>query len=118
MVLLYVFRLPYVGTHGIMDVGVREVGAKLIFIETSYFTHSSANGVLYRLLYLTGDGQVDFSKSLTKVLRRDSSNVTVLPGQYIVLGYDIEQDGRLLTGEAYPAVVRGLVKTGNSSQGM
>ena len=103
-----------------MGAVVRNTGGDQIELETSYFTYSSASGVLYRLLHLTGDGHINYSLSSIVVLSRsvNSSNVTALPGVYVVLGYDIEQGGKLLSGVAYPAVIREFVKTGNDSQGM
>ena len=73
---------------------------------TTYSNHSRAFGALYCFVSFTSNYSVDFSKSICLALDKNSSYNHTLPappGVYRVLAYDIEENGALRSGVAYPA---------------
>ena len=78
-----------------------------VYIE--YHAGSTAKGALLNLLFETGNGCIDFDKSVILPVK---SNITggyilpirLLPGQYRVFFHDIEQSRTLSNGLGYPAL--------------
>lgn len=103
-----------IGTHDVEAVTVDEFQ-----VSVSYFAGSLAEGALlnFVLTYING---VNFS-FLLPIGKNSSFNYllpfSLIPGQYIVFTYDIEQDGLLSRGIGYPAVTN-LLQASGSSQGM
>ena len=67
-----------------------------IGLRSSFFLNSSADGVLYALLFVTG-GTYDISKSLFYPVKKDIALMGVVfpvhSGLYEVLAYDIDNNG-------------------------
>jgi hypothetical protein len=84
-----------------------------IHITTTYSEHSTASGALFSFVFITENGDVNFSRSFLLALDRNASYNHTLPfnlypGHYRVHVYDIEQNGSLISGVGYPAVRRQL----------
>jgi hypothetical protein len=79
-----------------------------IEIATEYSGHSNAGGALIVFIFITNSGEVNFNRSALLALDTNASLNYILPfdlytGQYRVYVYDIEQNGTLSSGVAYPA---------------
>ncbi len=80
---------------------------------TSYSDHSTSTGALVCFLFSSSQ-TVDLSKSIFLALNVTSSRSYTLPnerlhaGEYRVLVYDIEQDGRFSRSISYPAVTESV----------
>ena len=88
-----------------------------------YSEHSDASGALFSFVFITENGDVDFTKSTLLALDRNTSlNHTLpfdlYPGHYRVYVYDIEHDKTLSSGLQYPAVTDGLIITENAGNGI
>ena len=78
-------------------------------VSIEYHAGSTAKGVLLNFMFETGDGSIDFEKSVILLVK---SNITqghilpirLFPGQYRVFFHDIERSGTLSSGLAYPAL--------------
>ena len=72
-----------------------------------YLNGSEARGVFCQLIYLSPSGIIDFTKSVIIVVMQHDHQPLSSPipiGTYMVLGYDVENDGRIEQGESlYPA---------------
>ena len=89
-----------------------------IEIETIYCDLSTASGALLSFVFITENGDVDFTRSALLALDRNTSlNHTLpfnlYPGHYRVYVYDIERNGTILNGVGYPAVTEELTITQN-----
>ena len=87
-------------------------------VSIKYHAGSTAKGALLNLMFETGNGSIDFEKSVILPVK---SNITggyilpirLFPGQYRVFFHDIEQSGTLLSGLGYPALSQKLtISTG------
>jgi hypothetical protein len=79
-----------------------------ISVSVEYRAHSTASGVLFSFVYISGD-DVDFNRSLLLTVDKKTSQNNTLPfdfysGHYRIYIYDIEYDGTLFNGEVYPAL--------------
>ena len=91
------------GTHDVVSAVFSEG-----IIQTLYLENSKASGALFMLMYTNGE-VIDFTKSAYLALDRNASlhyalTVSLDPGHYEVLVYDIERDGLLFSGVGYPAI--------------
>ena len=93
------------GSHPIVNATVRVTENGAIVLLTEYFRHSYESGALY-LFRLA----IDDTWALVALNREDSNHYTLpfrLPaGDYNVFVYDIEPNGTILSGVAYPAYTR------------
>ena len=94
-------------------------------IQAVYSDHSTASGALFSFVYITDNGDVDFSRSFLLALDRNTSRSHTLPfdlypGHYRVYVYDIECARTLHNGVGYPAVTEelftNLTNNGNDIQ--
>ena len=82
-----------------------------------YHAGSTATGALLNFMFETGDGNIDFDKSVILVLKLNNITrgyilpIQLFPGQYRVFLHDIEQSGTLSRGFRYPAVSQRLAIT-------
>ena len=82
-------------------------------VSIEYHAGSTAKGALLNFMFETGNGCIDFDKSVILPVK---SNITrgyilpirLFPGEYQVFFHDIEQSGTLLSGLGYPALSREL----------
>ena len=77
-------------------------------IQTQYLLNSQAAGGLFSFLFITDNSVINFTKSTYLCLEKNTSQSYVLPftqspERYEISAYDIEEDGLLYSGEAYPA---------------
>ena len=89
-----------------------------IMITAHYSEHSDASGALFSFVFITENGDVDFTRSNLLALDRNTSlNHTLpfdlYPGHYRVYVYDIECNRTLSNGLQYPAMTDELIITGN-----
>ena len=90
-------------------------------VSIEYHAGSTAKGALLNFMFETGNGSIDFEKSVILPVK---SNITrgyiilpiqLFPGQYRVFFHDIEQSGTLLSGLGYPALSQQLtISTGTN----
>ena len=81
-----------------------------------YHAGFTATGALLNFIFETGDGNIDFDKSVILVLKLNITRgyilpIQLFPGQYQVFLHDIEQSGTLSRGFGYPAVSQRLTIT-------
>jgi hypothetical protein len=103
------------GTHDVQNVTI--ANSSNLSLSVDYLDGSRARGILCLLIYITPEQTVDFTKSVSVVVKRNSFNGLVfeLPNsKYIALGYDVESDG-LVQPEVslYPAYTENLTVTDN-----
>ena len=108
----------YAGTHGIQDATVDQTNFR---VATTYYETSSEEGALLSFVY-ENNQRVNFKRSPLIALNRTSSRSYVLPfdlyaGKYRIFIYDIEQDGKLQNGTAYPAISTDVITTRSDSPG-
>jgi hypothetical protein len=86
-------------------------------LSVDYLDGSRARGVLCLVLYLTPERSVDFTKSVSVVIKRDgfaTLNFHIPNSEYIFLGYDVESDGLVVQEELlYPAYREDFIITDN-----
>ena len=88
-------------------------------VTTLYYEHSTASGALFSGIFITDNGDVDFSRSFLLALDRNTSHSHILPfdlstGRYVIHVYDIEYDGTLFESYiGYPAVTDDRTIGGN-----
>ena len=89
--------------------------------QVSFCENSEAGGVLVSLLFITEDGNVDFSKSPLQALdRTQSSNHTIVldfDGVYTMLVYNLLHDGTLASGTSSPAMMDTFSVNGTNNAG-
>ena len=103
----------HLGTHDVAMATALEMHQETIVLMTVYSEYSTASGALFSFVFVTDSGEVDFSRSFLLALDRNTSHNHTLPfdlypGHYRVYVYDIEHDGTLQNGMAYPAVTENL----------
>ena len=93
-------------------------------VSIEYHTGSTAKGALLNFMFETGNGCIDFEKSVILPVK---SNITrgynilpirLFPGEYLVFCHDIEQSGMLLSGLGYPALSEKLTISTGINHGM
>ena len=92
-------------------------GNTTVTIATLYSEHSGASGALFSFVFITEDGDVNFTRSALLALDRNTSlNHTLpfdlYPGRYNVFVYDIEHDGTLYSGVGCPADTDTFISNG------
>ena len=102
--------IVFIGTHDILNATTTETDDDAIVITTLYSEHSDARGALFDFVFIDGNGDVNFTRSVLLALDRNTSlhhtlPFNLYPGQYRVYVYDIESDGTLSNGVGYPAVI-------------
>lgn len=102
------FLHSYLGTHYIINITVNEAQNKAIEVTTVYSDYSGANGALLNFVFTDDTNSVNFTRSALLALdRKKSSNyvlpISLFPGKYSVLVFDIERNGTLSSGVSYPA---------------
>lgn len=106
------------GTHDIIDITVNGVE-----VTTVYSDCSDAKGALVNFVFIDDGNAINFTRSALLALDRNiSSNFimpSLFPGKYSVLVYDIEQNGTLSNGVAYPAAAADtdVLSTNGEDQG-
>jgi hypothetical protein len=94
------------GTHDVQNMTIITSTSSLN-LSVDYLDGSRARGVLCLALYLTPEQTVDFTKSVSIVVKRynlETLNFQISNGRYIFLGYDVESDGLVLRDKLlYPA---------------
>lgn len=80
----------------------------MIEVTTVYSDYSGANGALLNFVFIDDTNSVNFTRSALLALdRKKSSNyvlpISLFPGKYSVLVFDIERNGTLSSGVSYPA---------------
>ena len=88
-------------------------------VNIFYAENTEAKGALCILISIH-NGHVDFNSSVFVFIRRNeelpiSMPLNFRPGQYDVISYDVESNGRLQPGVGYPAYVQ---KINNTQTGM
>ena len=85
----------------------------------AYHVGSTAKGALLNFMFETGNGSIDFEKSVILPVKLNITGgysilpLRLFPGEYRVFFHDIEQSGTLLRGLGYPTVSQRLtVSTG------
>ena len=77
-------------------------------LEVQFFEDSTARGALFLFVFIGMNVEINYNRSFFLALDRDSSlnyTIDLIPGQYRVCAYDIEQDELLSSsGVGYPAV--------------
>ena len=90
------------GTHD-----VQRTDMENSIVNISYVENTKAKGALCILISVR-DEYVDLSSSVFVFVRRNEEllPLNLSPGQYDVVCYDVESNGRLLPGVGYPAYVQ------------
>lgn len=93
------------GSHSILRT---EIQLNPLRMETEYLPNSTAAGGLFIFLFIDDNEVTDFTKSVYLCLQMNHSQSYLLPFSqapqfYTVSAYDLEKDGLLTAGEAYPA---------------
>ena len=106
--------VSHAGSHDIVETGVH---VNPLRIHTQYLLDSQAAGGLFSFLFIDANGVIDFRKSTYLCLEKNTSQSYVLPFTqspelYVISAYDIEEDGLLYSGEAYPATTSTHVISG------
>ena len=87
-----------------------------VTLSASYIENSPAMGVVFALLFTDDGGSVNFAKSVYLVLDRMESDQfmqgNISEGDYTVLAFDVEGNGRLEVGQSSPAAVGSVVVSG------
>ena len=104
------------GTHPIVTATVRVAESGAIILSTKYFRHSNESGALYLFYSSTGN-----TWALVALNREDSDHyilpIHLPPGRYRVSVYDIEHNGTVLSGVAYPAYTSDFTASGAQNEG-
>ena len=82
-------------------------------VNIHYVENTKAKGALCILIFVR-DGHVDFDSSVFIFIQRNKElPISMLrPGQYDVISYDVESNGRIQAGVGYPAYVQNVIHTG------
>ena len=88
----------HVGSYDVQIIGVDSSSPNAVTLSASYIENSPAVGAVFALLWTDDAGSVDFANSVYLVLDRVQSDQFVQTnigrGNYTVLAFDVEQDGR------------------------
>jgi hypothetical protein len=86
---------------------VKSINGGEVSFEIEFYNTSDAMGAMIGFIFVDDDGYVNFAKSEFLPFNTGKFHSIILPtGYFSVYGYDIEQDGVLHHGIAYPAVTR------------
>ena len=82
-------------------------------VSIAYHAGSTAKGALLNFMFETGNGSIDYEKSVILLVKLNITRgyilpIRLFPGQYRVFFHDIEQSGTLLSGLGYPALSQQL----------
>ena len=95
------------GTYDVQSIGVDSPAPNTVTLSAAYIENSPAMGVVFALLFTDDTGSVNFTKSVYLVLNRiESEGLTqgnLSRGDYTVLAFDVEGNGRLEVGQSFPA---------------
>ena len=90
-----------------------------VSVSIEYHAGSTAKGALLNFMFETGNGSIDYEKSVilpvkSNITRGHILPIQLFPGQYRVFFHDIEQSGMLLSGLGYPALSQqfNIISTG------
>ena len=87
------------GTHDVQSIGVSSAAPNTVSLSASFSEISAAEGVMFVLLFTEESGSVSFTDSVYLVLNRAQSNqfmqANITQGQYTVLAFDVEGNGKL-----------------------
>ena len=92
-------------------------------VSIEYHSCSDAEGALLNFMFETGNGSIDYEKSLilpvkSNITRGHILPIRLFPGEYRVFFHDIEQSGTLSSGLGYPALSRELTISTGINHGM
>ena len=94
----------YVGSYDVQSIAVDSPAPNAVTLNASYLENSPAVGVVFVLLFTDDAGSVNFTKSLYLVLNNMESNGfiqhNVTRGEYSVVAFDVESNGRLWNSPA------------------
>ena len=103
----------YVGSYDVQSIAVDSPAPNAVTLNASYLENSPAMGVVFVLLFTGDAGSVNFTKSLYLVLDRVESSGfiqhDITPGEYSVVAFDVESNGRPWSS---PAVQDRVIITG------
>jgi hypothetical protein len=98
------------GTHDVDAISVN-AATNAVALSASFVENSPALGVLFILLFTSGIDGVDYFKSVFQVLDRTMAMghmQNVSGGDYTVLAFDVEGDGRVKLGPSSPAAIESI----------
>ena len=88
----------YVGSYDVQSIAVDSSAPNSVTLNASYLENSPAVGVVFVLLFTDDADSVNFTKSLYLVLDNVQSSVfiqhSVTRGEYSVVAFDVESNGR------------------------
>ena len=106
----------HVGSYDVQNIGVDSSSPNAVTLSASYIENSPAVGAAFALLRTDDAGNVDFASSVYLVLDRVESDqfvqTSISKGNYTVLAFDVEGNGRLGLGQTSPAAVRSAAISG------
>ena len=101
------------GSYDVQSIVVDSPAPNAVSLTASYLENSPAMGVVFALLFTDDAGSVNFTKSLYLVLDNVESSGfihnNVTRGEYSVVAFDLEEDGRPWSS---PAVQERVVVNG------
>ena len=106
------------GTYDVQSIGVDSPAPNTVTLSAAYIENSPAMGVVFALLFTDDAGSVNFTKSVYLVLDRESDQFmqgSISGGDYTILAFDVEGNGRLEVGQSFPAAVGSVVVSGQGS---
>lgn len=81
-------------------------------LGASFVQDSPSQGVLFVLLWTEDGGGVDYSRSMFLAVRKSMADEhvrgNITRGHYTVLAFDIEEDGRVESGQNSPAAMKNV----------
>ena len=93
-----VYVCVYVGSYDVQSIVVDSPAPNAVTLDASYLKNSPAMGVVFVLLFTDDAGSVNFTKSLYLVLDNVQSSGfiqhNVTRGEYSVVAFDVESNGR------------------------
>ena len=102
---IYVLLLC-VGSYDVQSIAVDSPAPNAVTLNASYLENSPAMGVVFVLLFTDDAGSVNFTKSLYLVLDNVESSGfiqhNVTQGEYSVVAFDVESNGRPWNSSAAP----------------
>ena len=104
------------GTHDVQSIGVSSAAPNTVSLSASFSEISAAEGVMFVLLFTEESGSVSFTDSVYLVLERAQSNQfmqdDITQGQYTVLAFDVEGNGKLESRQSSAAVEESIRVSG------
>ena len=93
-----VYVCVYVGSYDVQSIAVDSPAPNAVTLNANYLENSPAVGVVFVLLFTDDVGSVNFTKSLYLVLDNVQSSRfiqhNVTRGEYSVVAFDVESNGR------------------------